>query len=65
MGKIVIKVGLDKEDYDELQRALKDKKFKHLYGGTESGAGRRAFYLLGLERLGLVIIKEHGKKSWE
>lgn len=65
MGKIVIKVGLDKVDYDELQRALKDDKFKHLYGGTESGAGRRAFYLLSLERLGMLTIKEHGKKSWE
>ncbi len=65
MVKIVLKIGLDREDYDELKRALKDERFAHLYGGTESGAGRRAFYLLKLEREGKLTISSRAKKIWE
>ena len=64
MVKLFVKVGLEKQEYDALMRALQSDKFKHLYGGTESGAGRRAFYLLQLEREGRITIHDK-KKVWE
>lgn len=48
MAKVSVKTFLDKADYERLERIMKDDRYKNLFGGTESGAGRFAFSLLFL-----------------
>ena len=58
MVKVGLKTFLDKKDYERLERILNDDKYKNLFGGTESGAGRFAFSLLFMYVDGRLEIKD-------
>ncbi|MEA1998123.1 MAG: hypothetical protein U9N61_02185 [Euryarchaeota archaeon] len=58
MVKVSLKTFLDKKDYERLERILDDDKYKNLFGGTESGAGRFAFSLFFLYFEGRLEIKD-------
>ncbi len=61
MTKVQVKVFIESEDYDKIEKQLREEKNKYRYGGSWSAAGRRAFYLLLLEMEGRIEIKDKKK----
>jgi hypothetical protein len=58
MVKVSLKTFLEKSEYERLEKLLNDDKYKNLFGGTESGAGRFAFSLLFMYVEGRIEIKD-------
>ena len=58
MVKVGLKTFLEKSEYERLEKLLSDDKYKYLFGGTESGAGRFAFSLLFMYVDGRIEIKD-------
>lgn len=58
MVKVGLKTFLEKSEYERLEKLLNDDRYKYLFGGTESGAGRFAFSLLFMYVDGRVEIKD-------
>jgi hypothetical protein len=62
MVKVALKTFLDKVDYERLEKILNDDKYKNLFGGTESGAGRFAFSLLFMYVEGRLELKDKAQQ---